>query len=145
MKLISLRGLCEGAVAKIWKVEEKTAGEKKWKVLQLSVSESAPDPNDKTKYINKVTFSGFVNYNGPMKTETLNGSTVVLQGISVSTSKGKDNNYFTNFAVSNLVLMKKGEANEATAQAEAPAAEEVAAPNVEDAPVGDLGDDEFPF
>lgn len=145
MKLISLRGLCEGAVAKIWKVEEKTAGEKKWKVLQLSVSESAPDPNDKTKYINKVTFSGFVNYNGPMKTETLNGSTVVLQGISVSTSKGKDNNYFTNFAVSNLVLMKKGEANEATAQAEAPAAEEVAAPNVEDVPVGDLGDDEFPF
>lgn len=142
MKLLALRGLCEGAVAKIWKVEEKSAGDKKWKVLQISVSESAPDPNDKTKYVNKVTFSGFVNYNGPMKAETLNNATVVLRGISVSTSKGKDEKYFTNFAVSDLILMKKGEAN---GEAAPEAAQATATPDVADAPVGDLGDDEFPF
>lgn len=144
MRLI-LRGLCEGAVAKIFRVEEKTAGERKWKVLNLAISESVADPSDKTKYINKTVFNGFVNYGGPIKAETLTGALVVLRGVSTTSSYDKEKNKnYVNHAVSDLVILKKGDGVQSTSE---PNAAAIATPevNVTDVPVGDVGEDDFPF
>ena len=155
---ISLRGLCEGAVAKIFRVEEKTAGEKKWKVLNLAISESVPNPEKQGEYMYKNVFNGFVNYGGPIKAETLTGALVVLRGVSTTSTYDKEKNKnYVNHSVSDLAILKKGDGtapvasatNTAPAQATpAPATtptEAAPTPEVDDVPIVDVGDDEFPF
>lgn len=93
-----LRGFSEGAVAMIHGVEEKvSASGKSFKVLKASISEKKGDSYE-------YTWNGFINYNGGLKPEWLNGKRVVLLGTSVTNTYNKEKNVtYTNYYVSNLV------------------------------------------
>lgn len=93
-----LRGLFEGAVGTVFKVEnKKSSSGREFKTLNISISEKPAKDKDY-----EVTWSGFVNYGGGLSEEQLMGQRVILQGVCVTTSK-KGDNYYTNYSVNNLI------------------------------------------